>query len=74
MGDLDEAIEHINTYGSGHTDSIITNSKEKAAIFMSLVDSGNVFWNCSTRFSDGFRYGFGARWESVPPRFMREDP
>ncbi|WP_265444238.1 glutamate-5-semialdehyde dehydrogenase [Acetivibrio straminisolvens] len=60
VGDLDEAIEHINTYGSGHTDSIITNSKEKAAIFMSLVDSGNVFWNCSTRFSDGFRYGFGA--------------
>lgn len=60
VGDLEEAIEHINTYGSGHTDSIITNSKEKAATFMSLVDSGNVFWNCSTRFSDGFRYGFGA--------------
>lgn len=60
VGDLEEAIEHINTYGSGHTDSIITNSKEKAAAFMSLVDSGNVFWNCSTRFSDGFRYGFGA--------------
>ncbi|HHV30000.1 glutamate-5-semialdehyde dehydrogenase [Acetivibrio mesophilus] len=60
VGDLDEAVEHINTYGSGHTDSIITSSKEKAASFMSLVDSGNVFWNCSTRFSDGFRYGFGA--------------
>lgn len=57
---LEEAIEHINTYGSGHTDAIITANKQKAGIFMSLVDSGNVFWNCSTRFSDGFRYGFGA--------------
>ena len=57
---LEEAINHINTYGSGHTDSIITRDKEKAAHFMNYVDSGNVFWNCSTRFSDGFRYGFGA--------------
>ena len=58
--DLDAAIGHINQYGSGHTDSIITAGKEKAARFMALVDAGNVFWNCSTRFSDGFRYGFGA--------------
>jgi glutamate-5-semialdehyde dehydrogenase len=58
--DVAEAIEHINTYGSGHTDSIITNDQEKAELFMNLVDSGNVLWNCSTRFSDGFRYGFGA--------------
>lgn len=58
--DLDEAICHINTYGSGHTDSIITASCENAEKFMDLVDSGNTFWNCSTRFSDGFRYGFGA--------------
>jgi glutamate-5-semialdehyde dehydrogenase len=57
---LDEAIDHINTYGSGHTDSIVTADREKAARFMEYVDSGNVFWNCSTRFSDGFRYGFGA--------------
>ncbi|KNY27300.1 glutamate-5-semialdehyde dehydrogenase [Pseudobacteroides cellulosolvens] len=57
---MDEAIEHINRYGSGHTDAIITKDKNKAASFLSLVDSGNVFWNCSTRFSDGFRYGFGA--------------
>lgn len=60
VGDVDEAIDHINHYGSGHTDSIITGSKENAARFLALVDSGNVFWNCSTRFSDGFRYGFGA--------------
>ncbi|HHU87144.1 MAG: glutamate-5-semialdehyde dehydrogenase [Pelotomaculaceae bacterium] len=60
VGDVDEAINHINHFGSGHTDSIITSSKDNAARFMALVDSGNVFWNCSTRFSDGFRYGFGA--------------
>ncbi len=57
---LDEAIEHINHYGSGHTDAIVTANKEKAAKFMDLVDSANVFWNASTRFSDGFRYGLGA--------------
>ncbi len=60
VSDLDGAISHINHYGSGHTDSIITSSRDKAARFISLVDSGNVFWNCSTRFSDGFRYGLGA--------------
>lgn len=60
VDDINEAINHINTYGSRHTDSIITKDKSKALYFMNLVDSGNVFWNCSTRFSDGFRYGFGA--------------
>ena len=58
--DPDEAIEHINTYGSGHTDAIVTGNPSTANRFMNLVDSGNVFWNCSTRFSDGFRYGLGA--------------
>ncbi|MBM4311561.1 MAG: glutamate-5-semialdehyde dehydrogenase [Deltaproteobacteria bacterium] len=57
---LDAAVAHINTYGSGHTDAIITADTEHARRFMNLVDSGNVFWNCSTRFSDGFRYGLGA--------------
>jgi glutamate-5-semialdehyde dehydrogenase len=57
---LEDAIEHINHYGSGHTDTIVTQNRANAEQFMNLVDSGNVFWNCSTRFSDGFRYGFGA--------------
>lgn len=57
---LDDAIEHINHFGSGHTDTIVTQNRANAEQFMNLVDSGNVFWNCSTRFSDGFRYGFGA--------------
>ncbi len=57
---IEEAVRHINQYGSHHTDCIITEDKESAEYFMKMVDSAGVYQNCSTRFSDGYRYGFGA--------------
>ncbi len=57
---LDEAIDHINTYGSHHTDAIITEDGEAASQFIAAVDSASVVQNASTRFADGFRYGLGA--------------
>ncbi|WP_029069986.1 glutamate-5-semialdehyde dehydrogenase [Kandleria vitulina] len=60
VDDVKEAIEHINFYGSHHTDAIITENEATAKEFMAMVDSAGVYWNVSTRFADGFRYGFGA--------------
>ena len=57
---LDEAIEHINTYSSGHTESIITENYTHAMRFLREVDSASVMVNASTRFADGFEYGLGA--------------
>ncbi len=60
VNDVQEAISHINHFGSHHTDCIVTENADTAALFMQLVDSAGVYQNCSTRFADGFRYGFGA--------------
>lgn len=57
---LDDAINHIHKYGSAHTDTIVTENAENARRFLNEVDSAGVYWNASTRFADGFRYGFGA--------------
>jgi glutamate-5-semialdehyde dehydrogenase len=69
---LEEAIAHINHYGSKHTDAIVTEDEEVAKTFMALVNAAGVYQNCSTRFADGFRYGFGAEvgisTQQLPPR------
>lgn len=60
VSSIEEAIDHINEYSSGHTESIITENRENAQLFLSAIDSAGVYHNVSTRFADGFRYGFGA--------------
>jgi glutamate-5-semialdehyde dehydrogenase len=57
---MEDAMDHINTHGSHHTDGVVTIDAERASRFVSLVDSSSVMVNCSTRFADGFRYGKGA--------------
>ena len=72
VGSLEDAIAHINTYGSRHTEAIATTNDAAAKIFQNQVDAAGVYHNCSTRFADGFRYGFGAEvgisTQQMPPR------
>lgn len=69
---LEDAIAHINTYGSRHTEAIVTENTSAANTFIAQVDAAGVYHNCSTRFADGFRYGFGAEvgisTQKMPPR------
>jgi glutamate-5-semialdehyde dehydrogenase len=71
---LDEAIAHINKYGSHHTDAILTNDHRHAQAFLTEVDSGSVMVNASTRFADGFEYGLGAEIGISTDKFHARGP
>jgi glutamate-5-semialdehyde dehydrogenase len=71
---MDAAIEHINTYGSHHTDAIMTQDYNKARQFLERVDSSSVMVNASTRFADGFEYGLGAEIGISTDKFHARGP
>ena len=71
---LEEAIHHINLYGSHHTDAIITDSHKHGELFLQLVDSSSVMWNASTAFADGFEYGLGAEVGISTDKFHARGP
>ena len=60
VADTCEAIKHINNHGSGHTEAIVTNNADTAKRFQTEVDASTIFWNASTRFTDGGQFGMGA--------------
>jgi glutamate-5-semialdehyde dehydrogenase len=71
---LDEAIDHINTHGSHHTDAILTTTHANAMRFLREVDSASVMVNASTRFADGFEYGLGAEIGISTDKFHARGP
>ncbi|HII86200.1 TPA: glutamate-5-semialdehyde dehydrogenase [Candidatus Bathyarchaeota archaeon] len=74
VGDIDEAIAHINKYSSKHSDSILTSNFQKAQRFMREVDSAAVYWNASTRFTDGNQFGLGAEIGISTQKFHARGP
>jgi glutamate-5-semialdehyde dehydrogenase len=74
VADVDEAIAHINTYSSAHTDAIVTENYTNAMRFLREVDSASVMVNASTRFADGFEYGLGAEIGISTDKFHARGP
>ena len=74
VGDIDEAIAHINKYSSKHSDSVLTSNFQKAQRFMREVDSAAVYWNASTRFTDGNQFGLGAEIGISTQKFHARGP
>ncbi|NOY29765.1 MAG: aldehyde dehydrogenase family protein, partial [Planctomycetes bacterium] len=74
VGSISEAIEHINRYGSGHTDAIVTNDLEASRQFVACVDSSAVMVNASTRFNDGGEFGMGAEIGISTDKFHARGP